>query len=137
MILTAMQAQGALMAGIHAVAFPAEPWDGPSFATLLGQPGVFGFIDDRGGILLLRVAADEAEILTIGVTKRRLGIGRALLDAGLTKARALGAASMFLEVAADNAAGIKFYAQAGFVEVGRRKAYYADGQDALVLRMTW
>jgi ribosomal-protein-alanine N-acetyltransferase len=87
--------------------------------------------------LLLRVAADEAEILTIGVTARRLGVGRALLVAGVEKVRALGAAKMFLEVAADNAAARGFYAQAGFVEVGRRPNYYANGADALVLRLTW
>jgi ribosomal-protein-alanine N-acetyltransferase len=44
---------------------------------------------------------------------------------------------MFLEVAADNAAALEFYAQAGFVEVGRRPRYYANGADALVLRLTW
>jgi ribosomal-protein-alanine N-acetyltransferase len=41
---------------------------------------------------------------------------------------------MFLEVAADNAAARSLYAAAEFVEVGRRRRYYAGGADALVLR---
>jgi ribosomal-protein-alanine N-acetyltransferase len=41
---------------------------------------------------------------------------------------------MFLEVAEANAAARALYAAAGFAEVGRRRRYYADGGDALVLR---
>ena len=41
---------------------------------------------------------------------------------------------MFLEVATGNAAALALYARAGFVEVGRRRRYYADLADALVLR---
>jgi ribosomal-protein-alanine N-acetyltransferase len=41
---------------------------------------------------------------------------------------------MFLEVSERNAAARALYAAAGFAEVGRRRRYYADGADALVLR---
>jgi ribosomal-protein-alanine N-acetyltransferase len=64
---------------------------------------------------------------------RRRGLGRALLDAAIVEARARGARTMFLEVAAGNAAGRALYAGAGFVESGRRVRYYADGDDALLL----
>jgi ribosomal-protein-alanine N-acetyltransferase len=103
--------------------------------VLLGQPGVSGFIDTGGGLLLLRVAADEAEILTIGVTARRRGIGRRLLAQAIASARAAGATAMFLEVAADNKAANALYAGAGFIQVGERRGYYPDGGDALVLRL--
>jgi ribosomal-protein-alanine N-acetyltransferase len=128
-------AHAAVFAAIHATAFPDEPWDEDSFAVLLGHPGVFGLLDDRGGMILCRVAADEAEILTIGVTARRQGIGRGLLAAGVEQARALGAAAMFLEVAAGNVAARGLYAAAGFGEVGVRRGYYADDGDAVVLRL--
>ncbi len=90
------------------------------------------------GLVLFRVAADEAEILTLGVIPeaRRAGVGRALLEAALENARARGAAALFLEVAADNAVAIALYQQAGFGTVGGRKGYYsrAGGTvDALVL----
>lgn len=90
------------------------------------------------GLVLFRVAADEAEILTLGVIPevRRAGVGRALLEAALENARTLGAAALFLEVAADNAAAIALYQQAGFGAVGSRKGYYSrvgGTVDALVL----
>jgi ribosomal-protein-alanine N-acetyltransferase len=126
-------AHAAVMAALHGAAFPHEPWDEASFATLLGQPGVVGLLDPRGGILLLRVAADEAEILTIGVAVKRRGIGRGLMEAGFARAQAMGAAVMHLDVAADNAAALRLYGALGFVEVGRRRGYYAGGRDAILL----
>jgi ribosomal-protein-alanine N-acetyltransferase len=126
-------AHAAVMAALHGAAFPHEPWDEASFATLLGQPGVVGLLDPRGGILLLRVAADEAEILTIGVAVKRRGIGRGLMEAGFARAQAMGAAVMHLDVAADNAAALGLYGALGFVEVGRRRGYYGGGRDAILL----
>ncbi len=85
-------------------------------------------------MVLLRVAADEAEILTIGVAARRQGLGTALMAAALAAARAQGAAAMFLEVAADNAAARGLYGNLGFAAAGQRRGYYANGADALLLR---
>ncbi len=42
---------------------------------------------------------------------------------------------MVLEVAIGNAAARTLYEHAGFVEAGRRPRYYADGGDALILRV--
>jgi ribosomal-protein-alanine N-acetyltransferase len=123
------------MAAIHAAAFPDDPWAPESFATLLGQPGVTGFIDPRGGILLLRVAADEAEILTIGVTARRRGLGTALMRAAIDKAKTLGASALHLEAAAGNLATLEFYKSLGFAATGRRPRYYANGDDAVTLSL--
>ena len=50
----------------------------------------------------------------------------------------MGAEAMLLEVSAENAAALSLYRKLGFVEVGRRKAYYThdDGTrtTALVMR---
>ena len=86
-------------------------------------------------MVLLRVAADEAEILTIGVAARRQGIARALMAAALERARAQGARTMFLEVAADNGAARGLYEMLGFAPAGLRQGYYAGGADALLLRL--
>ncbi len=132
-MIAATGAHAEAMAAIHAVAFPEAAWPSDSFAVLLGQPGVFGWIDERGGIAMLRVAADEAEILTVGVTERRRGIGRALMLAAMDRARTAGAVVMHLEVAATNMAALGLYAGLGFSPVGTRRAYYPDGADAVLL----
>ncbi|HTR16815.1 MAG TPA: GNAT family N-acetyltransferase [Acetobacteraceae bacterium] len=127
----------AALAVVHEAAFPPEEvWDEAAFAGLLGQPGIFGLLDRRGGLVLARVVLDEAEILTLAVvpSARRRGLGRALLAAALARARERGATAIFLEVAAGNAAARMLYTTAGFEPVGLRRGYYADGADALVLR---
>jgi [ribosomal protein S18]-alanine N-acetyltransferase len=133
----ATPAAAAAMAAIHGAAFPTEQaWNAPAFAAQLALPGVFGRLDPRGGLVLARVAAEEAELLTLAVAPpaRRAGLGRALLAAALAEAAARGARTMFLEVAVSNQVALALYSAAGFTAVGRRPRYYADGQDALVLR---
>ncbi|WP_292024553.1 MULTISPECIES: ribosomal protein S18-alanine N-acetyltransferase [unclassified Brevundimonas] len=125
------------LAALHAEAFSA-PWDARAFADLLAQPGVLLRIE-ADGFILIRVVLDEAEILTLAVRPgaRRQGLGRRLVERACVAAKDAGAETLFLEVAEDNAAARVLYARAGFVEIGRRKAYYAgpDGRriDALVL----
>lgn len=124
------------MAIVHASAFPpGGRWGPAAFTAQLAQPGVFGLIDPEGAILLARVVAGEAEILTLAVVPglRRRGRGRALLEAALARARADGARRVFLEVSAANEAAAALYGAAGFREVGLRRRYYADGTDALLL----
>jgi len=131
-----------LLARIHAEAFPpAERWGPDAIALMLALPGAFGVLaqegDEPAGFALARVAADEAEILTIATrpAARRRGHGRALFAALAKEARARGAAALFLEVSEANAAARGLYAALGAREVGRRKRYYADGSDALVMRV--
>ena len=129
----------ASLAAVHAEAFDA-PWDAAAFAGLADQPGV-DVIAEPDGFILIRTAADEAEVLTLAVRPagRRQGLGRRLLDRAVAAATARGARSLLLEVADDNAAALGLYATAGFVEAGRRPRYYArpDGsrRDALLLRL--
>lgn len=127
------------LADLHAAAF-AAPWDAVAFETLLGQAGVFA-IEAPQGFILIRSVADEAEILTLAVAPaaRRQGLGARLVRDGAAAAAARGAARLFLEVADDNVAALALYAGAGFVEAGRRPAYYTrpEGgrQDALILAL--
>jgi ribosomal-protein-alanine N-acetyltransferase len=128
-----------VMADIHRTAFPpTEAWSRDVMLLQLGVPAIFGLIYSRFGMVLARVAADEAEILTLAVEpgQRRRGIGSALLGAAMARANGLGAASMFLEVAVTNAAARTLYAAHGFTQAGLRRHYYTDGTDALILRST-
>ena len=122
---------------LHAQAFPhGERWGAAAMGLQLSLPGAFGWISARGGMVLARVAADEAEILTLAVDSaaRRQGLGRALMGRAMHTAAGRGAASMVLEVAEGNAGARALYAGLGFAEVGRRRGYYAGGMDALIMR---
>ena len=126
------------LSAIHARAFPEDEfWDERIIAGQLSQPGVFGLLYKRGGMLLARLAADEAEVLTIAVVpeRRQQGLGGGLIEAAAAEARARGAVRLFLEVSTRNPAARGLYQQLGFAQVGRRRAYYADGSDALVLSL--
>lgn len=139
MIARATQAHAQALAAIHQAAFPPGQRWGPDAMTLqIALPGCFALLDDRGGMAMARVAADEAELLTLAVLpdSRRQGLARALLAEAEHVAAAHGAATLFLEVATRNAAAQALYAAAGYQQAGRRRRYYADGDDALVLRKT-
>lgn len=136
-VLAATPAHAAVLAAIHAAAFPPdEAWGWEVMAVHLGLPGTFGLLDERGGMLLVRLAADESELLTLAVQphRRREGVAARLLRSAMAEARTRGASVMFLEVATNNDPARSLYTRAGFTEVGRRPRYYADGLDALVLR---
>jgi ribosomal-protein-alanine N-acetyltransferase len=138
MLYRAKPADIDVLAAIHATAFPpADVWSRDVFDLQLAMPNVFGLLHRSGGMILARVAADEAEILTLAVTPtvRRGGIGTALLHGAATRAAAMGARAMFLEVAVTNVAARQVYTRAGFIQAGHRPHYYSDNTDALVLRL--
>ena len=88
------------------------------------------------GFILSRLAAGEAEILSIAIApkQRGRGFGRPLLDLNLRRLAGLGARTVFLEVDENNVPARALYRRAGFTDVGRRKSYYPSGANALVLR---
>jgi tRNA threonylcarbamoyladenosine biosynthesis protein TsaB len=135
-ILLADNAAIPILAKLHAACFE-ELWDEAALTQMLAGPGVGAFMatcaEGPVGLLIYRVAADEAEILTLGIDPnlRRRGAGKALLE-GL---KSLKIPNLFLEVASRNLDAISLYKQAGFTQAGLRKAYYAKtGDDALILK---
>ena len=126
------------MAVLHAAAFPAaERWGETALSAMLALPGAFGVMAGEQGFVLARAAAGEAEVLTLAVLpeRRRGGLGGSLLAAAAAGAVLRGAEALFLEVSERNDAALALYAAAGCEAVGRRRRYYADGADALVLRL--
>src|SRR5262249_51408034 len=92
------------------------------------------------GLILGRLAADEAELLTLGVHEghRRHGIARRLVAALMQAAKGGGARRLFLEVGHNNAAAVALYPGVGFCQVGTWHRYYQHGprrDDALVLAL--
>lgn len=107
-------------------------WDAKSIATSLEHPGSTALVALTGnpkqlaGFVLGQIAADEAEILAIGVAPdfQRRGLGRRLVE-GLARAvKRAEARRLFLEVASDNEAAFALYRGLGFQQVGSRKDYY-------------
>jgi [ribosomal protein S18]-alanine N-acetyltransferase len=132
-------------AAIHAASF-AHPWQEADFEQLLVAPetladGAIGDKDERlAAFVLSRIAADEAEMLTIAVAPewRSRGVATLLLAPHLSGLAATGVTRLFLEVEADNAAARALYANFRFTQVGERKSYYrsadASLKGALLLR---
>lgn len=124
------------LAAIHRACFP-DGWSAQAFRELLATPGTFA-LSSEGGFILARVAAGEAEILSLGVmpSARRSGQARTLAISAAARAHAEGAAAMFLEVSQNNVAARALYEGLGFHEVGRRKGYYpgTPPEDGLTLR---
>lgn len=127
----------ALAAALHDESGLPERWTAQTFSELLALPGVRGLLaqadDEPAGMILWRIAADEAEILTICVLPehRRQGLGRRLLDDATSFCRQGGASTLFLEVAADNAPALAFYMGRGFAQRGRRPGYYRTESGAV------
>jgi [ribosomal protein S18]-alanine N-acetyltransferase len=144
LIQRASPAQAGLMAALHAGCFdrPSDrPWDEAAMTQFIAGPGtvcLIGFANDAGqvpaGLLIARIAADEAELLTLGVVPacRRTGLGRALLEEATAGLRAKGAQRLFLEVEDGNTAARALYRVLGAEPVGRRTRYYENGADAAI-----
>ncbi|HEX4441387.1 MAG TPA: ribosomal protein S18-alanine N-acetyltransferase [Thermoanaerobaculia bacterium] len=130
------------VARIERESFPI-PWKREFFASELVEPHRYIRIlgrDDRGeprvgGYLFAVSLYEEFHINKIATDQRlrNLGHGRSLLEDAIARARAMGSASMTLEVRVTNAPARQFYRSYGFTEAYRRRAYYQDGEDALVL----
>lgn len=57
------------------------------------------------------------------------------MERGLERLRRENIQVCFLEVRRDNEPAIELYKRMGFERVGRRRGYYRDGTDALILSL--
>lgn len=131
----------AAIATIEAAVFGADAWSPAQVAEELGGPGRRTWvIENRGAVVGYAVtwrAGDVVDLQRIAVLPghRHQGLARALLEEAVAAGRADGADRMLLEVGAGNTAARALYATAGFEEIDRRRRYYADGADAVVMRL--
>ena len=128
---------------LHCACFPEDPWNSLAIAEIMNVAGFFGhiaWVDEMpAGFALALHLGEECEILALGVlpSRRREGIGSALLDAICVEGSLRGARRIVLEVAVDNRAALSVYTARGFIQVGHRWNYYRQAGsrgDALVLR---
>ena len=131
-------------------------WDAATVRGLLDHPGstclVALVIDPNrptlpnsetihkifAGYVMAQLAADEAEILSIGVDPdwQRRGLGGRLVEGLIRAVKRAEAKRLFLEVAADNDAAFALYQRLGFTAIGLRKGYYDRQGGSTVDAMT-
>lgn len=128
------------VAALETELFPADAWSLEQFWTELAQPTrVYcgAWLGDRlAGYAGAFVLAPDSDVQTIGVRTedQGRGIGSALLGALMGAAAERGCRTIMLEVRAGNEPALALYARHGFTPLSRRRAYYPDGEDALILR---
>jgi ribosomal-protein-alanine N-acetyltransferase len=140
----AWPADAAAIAALHKASFQ-RGWGEDEVYRLLIEKNVVAhrIMSERvvggrtmAGFILSRLAAGEAEILSIAIAPKQRGRGyaRPLLDLNLRRLAGLGARTVFLEVDENNRPARALYRRAGFADVGRRNSYYQSGAAALILR---
>jgi [ribosomal protein S18]-alanine N-acetyltransferase len=128
---------------IESSSFP-RPWTTRHFLdeidSCCGYPMVATTPDGTiAGFLCLKQVLDEGEILDVAVkgSMRGKGIGRMLVEAALADSRQRGGEVVSLEVRVGNGDAITLYERLGFREIGRRKRYYENGDDAILMEYTF
>jgi ribosomal-protein-alanine N-acetyltransferase len=91
------------------------------------------------GYGVMSMGAGECHVLNVCIMPglRRQGVGRALLNALLRRARRAGMLHAFLEVRPSNLGAIALYEDMGFERIGLRRGYYQASpgrEDAVVYR---
>lgn len=136
----AASADAPAITALETVLFGSDAWSEPVVLGELGGPRRQAVValdgEDVVGYALTVDTGDLVDLQRIGVRPdhQRQGVARALLDEVLTQAAEQGANRMLLEVSTVNAAALALYAGFGFVEIDRRRRYYRDGTDAVVMR---
>jgi [ribosomal protein S18]-alanine N-acetyltransferase len=127
------------MAALHLACFTTpRPWSSAEIKDILDNPYCFVCTVPEG-FAIGRAVAGEAELLTIAVAPaaQGRGIGAALIDDFLAKAKLRQSESAFLEVAENNGAAISLYVKKGFVQTGQRPRYYHQPDGSAVSALTF
>ena len=136
-----------LLADIYSQAFkgtPEQQWGQKELKELFSINGTISFVvckeGEPVGFALLRIIADEGEIITFCILPKwcNNGYATALLERIIDTMQARSIKRLFLEVRENNEAAIKLYKKCNFNIIGRRKGYYSNHQakkiDALVMQ---
>jgi ribosomal-protein-alanine N-acetyltransferase len=124
---------------IEAASFP-YPWSRTHFLDELNSRHAYpraAFCPEGRlvGYICHTFLIDEGHIMNVAVHHdfRGRGVGSMLVERVIGECREKGAAFVCLEVRSSNHPAIALYRQFGFVETGRRKRYYHDGEDAILM----
>jgi ribosomal-protein-alanine N-acetyltransferase len=133
----------ARLAQLHGASFH-RGWSESEFEAMLTERNTLAHRLRLGrkiiGFAVSRMAADEAEILSVAidVDHRGRGFSRDLLLTHLGHLAGRGIRALFLEVEENNQPARKLYERAGFAVIGRRERYYnqpgGEQLNALLMR---
>lgn len=118
-----------------------QPWGAELFQRELDNPLAYVIVcvvaEEIAGYICFWDIAAEVEIHNVATKPalRGKGVGRALMDYLFRYIDFHGIDSAFLEVRSGNTTAIKLYEKFAFHSVDRRRNYYSDGEDALL--MAW
>ena len=143
--MTASQIRNATLTDLDAVealetrVFDADELSRRSLRYYIGAPTARFLVLEQAGVVVgdaivaFRRGARVARLYSVAVHPDHAGHGhgRRLLTACEHAAVERGAATLRLEVRADNAAAIALYRRSGYAEFGRYDEYYEDGTAAL------
>jgi ribosomal-protein-alanine N-acetyltransferase len=139
----ATQRDAARLAQLHGASFH-RGWGEGEFEAMLSERNTLVHRLRLGrkviGFAVSRMAADEAEILSIAVDAghRGKGLSRNLLLTHLGHLAGYGVRSVFLEVEENNVPARRLYEKTGFSVIGRRERYYqqpgGEQLNALLMR---
>ena len=117
-----------------------DAWTETMLRDCLRLPIYRCFLAEDGGQVcgycVLITIFEDAEIANIAVDTpfRGRGVSKLLMEKMHETAIALGATQSFLEVRKSNAVAISLYSGFGYEVYGKRERYYADGEDALLMK---
>ena len=123
----------AFAAGVH------TPWKQEMFYEELSLPGRTWWVaHDQGSIVGYAggvLAGERIELMDVAVSpeRRREGIASRLIERIAYDGQMLGATEISLEVHEGNDSARELYTSLGLQQAGRRRNYYGQGNDALIL----
>jgi ribosomal-protein-alanine N-acetyltransferase len=116
------------------------PWTEDTFKTCFEMAYEGWVLEQDGqiaGYIILALQLDECHILNLCVARdfQRQGLGRKLLEFGISTARNHSIGIAYLEVRRSNSRAIALYRKMHFHQIGERKDYYrtvSGTEDALI-----
>jgi ribosomal-protein-alanine N-acetyltransferase len=118
----------------------SDPWPPQFFVSEILAEGRFNrLLVDQGntmvGYLFCAWQYLDLHVLKVATLPqhRRSGLARRLMDLAEKHVEEMSGESLTLEVRASNRGAVALYDALGYLKVGNRRAYYQDGEDAIVM----
>ena len=118
----------------------SHPWNSEQFYNYCMQPMKFlNYVYFKSskviGYLMSEMIIDEVHIHNIAVEKKYQNnkVGLKLIEHLINQSKFLNKNKICLEVSNVNSSALKVYSNLGFTKVGKRKGYYENNTDAILM----